>query len=80
MTDSTANTITVASHFGDKQVTKQEFTSQWVDHAKQLQNIDYSDAWRDEMETILASVKQRAEFEFDRVYMIQADLFNVNKD
>ena len=37
----TSPTITVDGFFGEKQVTREDFINQWVDHAAQLSSLDF---------------------------------------
>ena len=65
------STITVAGHFGDKEMTKEEFVKTWVDHANELMRLDYSRDWQDEVIKIKQTVCQKAISEFDRMYSEQ---------
>lgn len=40
----TEKTVTVNSHFGDKQVTREDFVEQWMSHGRQISNLNF-DFW-----------------------------------
>lgn len=65
-------TITVNGWFGDdKQMTKEEFTKVWREHAGELLRINHGDAWTREVTAIAKKVIEQCEKEFDRMYIIQ---------
>lgn len=56
-------TITVSDWRGeDKQITRDEFVKQWVDHGLQFNRLDW-----DFYQSIKDSIKEAAEKEFDRL-------------
>jgi hypothetical protein len=59
-----AETITVAGHFGDKEVTKKQFVKEWVDHAKQFMLISHAPSWQSKVADIMQEVGQAADDEF----------------
>lgn len=66
-------TITVAGHFGDKQVTEVEFVAQWTDHIKQLRRLDWSTHWQKRVDAISSEVHKTATAEFQRLWLAQND-------
>ena len=64
-------TITVDGYFGEKQMTVQEFTKEWREHAGQLLRLDYSDEWTREVTGIAGKVIARAIKVFDETYAEQ---------
>ena len=55
-------TITVQSYFGDKTMTRIEYTQRWVDHAKEFYKLDLELGYQ-----IVELVTQRADKEFDNI-------------
>ena len=66
-----AETITVSSHFGDKEVTKEQFVKQWVDHAKQFMRITHAPSWQRKVADIMQEVGQAADDEFVAMHIQQ---------
>ena len=63
--------IIVNSYFGDKEMTKDEFTKVWREHVGELLRIDYSDSWTREVTAIAEKVINKCHEEFDRLYETQ---------
>lgn len=59
-------TVTVGSHFGDKQVTREDFVSQWMDHGRQISNLNL-DFWL----SIKEEYESTAGAEWDRLLEAQ---------
>lgn len=67
-TDTDSRTITVASHFGDKELTKAEFIKHWTNHTAELKRIDYSMDWQEYVFGIIEAVSLKAGAEFETMY------------
>jgi len=69
--DKDAETITVAGHFGDKELTQEQFVKEWTDHVRQLQRLTCSTPWMEQVSKITATVRQQAEDEFAAMFIQQ---------
>ena len=69
-------TITVQGYFGDKELTQDEFVTQWVDHVAQLRRLSWTQEWADEVDAILAKVTREARAEFIRLLVLQSPTAN----
>ena len=67
----TEQTITVAGHFGDKQMTKDAFVKTWRDHVAQLKRLSWSMQWQEECSEMMTAVTAEADAEFDRLFAEQ---------
>jgi len=65
-------TITVDTHFGEKEITQDQFINQWVEHVNQIRMINWSTEWQDKVLKIVNEVRSEAEDEFDRIYNLKA--------
>ena len=73
MAESNVRTITVAGHFGDKQVTCPEFKTIWVNHVRELRRLDYSTEWQQQVDKMVETVGDKAEAEFEAMHEKQAN-------
>ncbi len=65
-------TITVQGHFGkDKQITREQFIQEWVNHAKQLHNLSWEA--HEEIVVIVKQVESIAVIEFTRLLAEQSN-------
>ena len=64
-------TITVASHFGDKEVTREEFISIWTTHVRELNRLDYDMEWLNQVRDIIEQVEEKAGQEFEAMFKRQ---------
>ena len=62
-----APTITVTGHFGDKEVTREEFIETWRDHAANLKRLPGNIAGFEWAERVVAETIELAGSEFDRI-------------
>jgi len=70
--------IVVASHFGDKKVSKDDFTKEWVEHTKQLWRMSYDTEWMEYVSNVADIVRVRAEQEFDRLWKEKPNISTFN--
>ena len=62
-------TITVAGHFGDKQVTKEQFVGEWSSHMRELNSLSWDHM--EEFAVMRGRVEEIAADGFERVYAAQ---------
>ena len=65
------STITVATHFGDTQINREDFISQWTSHVRQLKMLSWKDSWLERVEKMISATEAEASLEFDRLLEVQ---------
>ena len=68
LTEEKPRTITVNGYFGEKEVTKEEFAQEWIDHIRQLKRISYSLDWMDYVTSVEKKTELECDAEFDRMW------------
>lgn len=66
-------TISVASHFGDVDLTKVAFAKRWMDHTTELRRLSCSTDWQKTVDRMISKTRTYACMEFETMYKDQQE-------
>lgn len=69
-------TISVAGHFGDREINRHDFVKIWADHAKEMRAISWDDDWMNILNPFMEATALMAGKKFDRAW----EFANLNKN